>query len=134
MIRQDSTDEYVRNVVAEMIRDPWVVAAMQHHDDEQLSADRERRVALERRLANFLDDYGKGLVTGQQLRVVTDKVTAELEEIEERMAVALYRLKAMVRSLTHESARHKRRDLVGVDTVPAIKLPTPACGYNPAPW
>ena len=89
MIRQDKTDDYVAQVVAELVRDPRVAAAMQHHDDEQFSADRERRVALERRLANFLDDYGKELVTGQQLRVVTDKVTAELEEIEARMAVAL---------------------------------------------
>jgi hypothetical protein len=29
---------------------------------------------------------------------------------------------------------HNRRDLVGMDTVPAIKLPTPACGYIPASW
>jgi hypothetical protein len=92
MVRQDKTDDHVLAVVAELVRDDRVRAAMYHEDEgEQLSADRERRTTLERRLANFLDDYGQGIITGAQLRRVTDSVTAELEEIDARMAIGLQR-------------------------------------------
>ena len=90
MIRQDKTDEHVRNVVAEMVRDPRVAAAMSPQDDDgHLAADRLRRDVLKQRLAGFVDDYAERLITGQQLRKVTDSVTEELTEIDERMAVAI---------------------------------------------
>lgn len=90
MIREDKTDEHVRNVVAEMVRDPRVVAAMSPQDDDgHLAADRLRRDVLKQRLAGFVDDYAQSLITGQQLRKVTESVTKELTEIDERMAVAI---------------------------------------------
>ena len=36
-----------------------------------------------------MDDYAQSLITGQQLRKVTESVTKELTEIDERMAVAI---------------------------------------------
>jgi hypothetical protein len=90
MIRQDKTDDFVCGVVAEMVRDDRVRAAMYHEDkSEQLSADRERRAVLEQRLANFENDYADGEITATQLRKSTERVTRELEEIDARMAVAL---------------------------------------------
>ena len=89
MIRQDKTDEYIRNVVAEMVRDPRVVAAMSPQDDDgHLADDRLRRDVLKQRLADFVDDYAQSLITGQQLRKVTESVTKELTEIDERMTWA----------------------------------------------
>jgi site-specific DNA recombinase len=92
MIRQDKTDDFVRGVVAELVRDPRVRAAMAPQgDDNVLNADRERRTVLEQRLANFEDDYADGEITGTQLRRSTERVTKELEEIDVRIAVALQR-------------------------------------------
>lgn len=53
------TDEYVRGVVAELIRDPRIAAALLPVDDS-LTADRDRRDALHRRLEVFENDYSEG--------------------------------------------------------------------------
>jgi site-specific DNA recombinase len=92
MIRQDATDEHVRNVVAEMVRDPRVVTAMQPQDDDgRLAADRLRRDVLTQRLASFENDYTQGLATGIQLKKATEAVESELAEVDQRIALARQR-------------------------------------------
>lgn len=90
-VNATETDEHVRGVVADLVRDPRVVAAMYPHDDERLAADRERRTALLTRLEQFTNDYAAGLITGTQLAKVTASVTAQIGEVEARLAEATRR-------------------------------------------
>lgn len=85
------TDEYVRGVVADLVRDPRVIAAMTPQGDDQLSADRERRLALVTRLEQFENDYATGAVTGTQLAKATAVVSSELAEVEARLTEGLRR-------------------------------------------
>lgn len=82
------TDEYVREVVAELVRDPRVVAAM-HPQDANLADAREQRTKLAARLEAFETDYALGRITGAQLQRATAAVSHELAEVDERLASAL---------------------------------------------
>lgn len=84
------TDEYVLGVVAEMVRDPRVVTAM-HPGDSHLTADRERRTTLAARLTSFETDYALGRITGAQLQKATATVTAEIADVDDRLAKATRR-------------------------------------------
>lgn len=65
----------MREVVAELVRDARVVAAMQPQgDDGRLAADRERRSVLVARMEGFENDYAAGLISGSQLQRVTANV------------------------------------------------------------
>ena len=88
MIRQDKTDEYVSEEVANLVRDDRVRAALAPAKVD-LGPDRELREALTARLQNFETDYALGKVTGDQLSKVTKLVTAELEAVEKRIAEAV---------------------------------------------
>lgn len=92
-VTAEYTDDYVRGVVAEMVRDPRVVAAM-HPGDNHLAAERERRTVLAARLDAFETDYALGQITGAQLQKATAAVTAELGEVDARLAKALRRSSA----------------------------------------
>ena len=85
-----ATDDFVRETVADLVRDPRVVAAMSP-SDAHLSADRERRVVLAARLEAFESDYAAGTITGAQLQRATQAVTSELEKVDARLASALRR-------------------------------------------
>lgn len=87
--RQDQTDDYVRQVVADLVRDPRVVAAMNPSADGTLEADREERSKLARRLENFERDCAMGVITTAQLARMTSMVTAEIDVIDKRLAKAL---------------------------------------------
>lgn len=89
-VRAEYTDEYVLGVVAELIRDPRVVAAM-HPGDGHLAADRERRTMLAARLEGFETDYALGRITGAQLQKATAAVSAEIAVVDSRLAKALRR-------------------------------------------
>lgn len=89
-ISTTQTDDYVRGVVAELIRDPRVVAAM-HPSDTQLIAAREQRAALGLRLQSFENDYALGRITGAQLQKATGAVNDELAEVDARLTKALRR-------------------------------------------
>jgi site-specific DNA recombinase len=89
MVRQDSTDSYIRDVVAEMVRDPRVMEALTpRNDNGAFEADRLRRNVLATRLEKFERDYASDLITGPQLKKATEAVTKELREVDERMATA----------------------------------------------
>jgi len=91
-VHQAKTDAYVRGAVAEMVRDPRVVAAMAPSvEDGRLVADRERRQVLTARLAGFEDDYARGAITGTQLQKATALVTGELAGVDSRLAAGMQR-------------------------------------------
>src|SRR4051794_30901949 len=85
------TDDHVRSVVAALVRDPRVAAAMSPHVEADLAADRERRAVLAARLEGFERDYALGTVTGTQLAKATATVTAELDQVEARIAEGVRR-------------------------------------------
>ncbi len=86
----EKTDDYVREVVANLVRDPRVVSAM-NPGDPDLTEARERRTALSARLTSFENDYALGRITGAQLQKATQTVTEELTEVDNRLAKALRR-------------------------------------------
>lgn len=89
-VSAERTDEWVLAVLAELVRDPRIAAAMLP-DDSGLSVDRERRAVLTARLFNFEADYAAGSITGAQLRRATDAVQAELAEVDARLTMGLRR-------------------------------------------
>ncbi|MCW2929639.1 MAG: hypothetical protein JWM19_601 [Actinomycetia bacterium] len=85
-------DEHVRRAVAELVRDPRIIAALtEGKASEAIAADRERRAVLAVRLEAFADDYATGVIDGKQLAKATAKVKPEIEEIDARMASGLQR-------------------------------------------
>ncbi|WP_353828210.1 recombinase family protein [Agromyces sp. SYSU T0242] len=90
MVLQEPTDAYVRDVVAELVRDPRVIAALSPKAPD-LSAERERRAVLETRLSTFEHDYALGDLTGAQLRKATETVKQAIEEIDAALANAVQR-------------------------------------------
>jgi DNA invertase Pin-like site-specific DNA recombinase len=89
-VGQKQTDEYVRGVVAELVRDPRIVAAMSPGTPD-LAADREKRSTLSARLEAFETDYALGNITGTQLAKATATVEAELVKVDARLAKGLSR-------------------------------------------
>lgn len=87
------TDDHVRSVVAELVRDPRVVAAMTG-DDTQLTEARARRSALTVRLETFEADYAAGAITGAQLQRATEVVNEELAQIDKQLTEGLRRTTA----------------------------------------
>jgi len=76
-VSTDQTDEFVREVVAEMLADPRLTSAMQP-DTESLSATRDARNSLAARLQSFESDYASGRITGTQLQKATSAVEDEM--------------------------------------------------------
>lgn len=89
-IGQKQTDEYVRGVIAELVRDPRIVASMSPGTPD-LAADREQRLTLAARLEAFESDYALGNITGPQLARATTTIEAELAKVDARLAKGLSR-------------------------------------------
>jgi site-specific DNA recombinase len=87
-IEVQRTDRFVLGAVAELLRDPRLVAALTA-PDPHLDADRERRSALAARLAGFERDYEDGLIDGRRFAKAAAKVEADLAEVEERIAASV---------------------------------------------
>lgn len=87
------TDDHVRSVVAELVRDPRIISAMTG-DDSQLNEARARRSALAVRLETFESDYATGAITGAQLQRATEVVNAELAQIDAQLTEGLRRTTA----------------------------------------
>lgn len=85
------TDEYVRQVVAERLRDPRVIDVLAPRGDLTVDLDRERRSTLTARLASFERDYALGDITGAQLAKATAVVTEEIKAIDDRLGKAYRR-------------------------------------------
>lgn len=80
------TDEHVKKVVAEMCRDPRVVAAMTGGDEALLAAGRERRAVLAASLARTERDYDEDLIDARTRKRKVEKIEAEMVEIDQRLA------------------------------------------------
>lgn len=87
-VSAERTDNFIKEVVAELVRDPRIMEAM-HPTDDKMSYDRERRATLSARLEAFERDYARGLITGAQLSKATADVTTELNEVDSRLAKSL---------------------------------------------
>lgn len=88
-ITAEKTDEWVRGVVAEMVRDPRVAAAMLGHDGESATrADRERRTTLMTRIEQLQSEWDDDLLTTQDYNRKKAKAEAEIVEIDGRLAEA----------------------------------------------
>jgi hypothetical protein len=85
MILQSATDEYVLEVVAEILRDPRNLALLSPRSPD-MSPDRERRDVLVERLAGLERDWADGKATGDQLQRATMRHNTEIAEIDASLA------------------------------------------------
>jgi len=85
-----ATDDHVKGVVAELVRDPRIVAAMTPTtDDGALTVDRERRAVLSASLAQTEADYDADLIDARRYKAKVEKLSAETAEIDARLADAV---------------------------------------------
>lgn len=91
MIKQTPTDNYVKDVIVELLRDPRVVRAMASDDDgeDRLSADRERRAVLVARLEQTERDHDEDLIDARRFKAKSDRLQVEIAQIDERFAEAM---------------------------------------------
>lgn len=89
-IETTRTDRFVAEAVAELLRDPRVVAAMTE-PDPRLESDRAQRLVLVSRLDRFDADYEAGLIDGAKHKRFSEKASAELAEVDARIASAVQR-------------------------------------------
>lgn len=83
------TDDYVRRVVVDLVRDPRVIQALAPVLDDDTAPDRKRREVLVANLARFEADYAEGTISGLQLQKATARVESELDQIDERLAASM---------------------------------------------
>jgi hypothetical protein len=84
------TDEFVRQVVAEVVRDPRVAAAMEPGSDG-LAADKARRQVLVTSLEQTEMDYDGDLIDARRFKAKSDRITGEIAEIDERLTSGIQR-------------------------------------------
>lgn len=88
------TDEYVRGVVAELIRDPRIIAALTEGDGDAMKADRERRAVLAASLDKTKAEWDADEIETADYKRKAAKIEAEMEEIDARLASGLQRTAA----------------------------------------
>jgi DNA invertase Pin-like site-specific DNA recombinase len=90
-----ATDAYVRGEVAKIVRDSRIVRAMTAGETDVMQADRERRSLLVTRLEQTEADYDEDLIDARRYKAKTERLTAELAEIEERLAEGVQQAQAL---------------------------------------
>ncbi|MCG7416196.1 hypothetical protein MHY30_01560 [Microbacterium sp. ACRRU] len=85
-----ATDDHVMSDVAKLVRDPRIASHLQPAAVD-LSAEREERADLTRRLESFERDYALGHITGPQLAKSTALVEAQIAKVDDRLAKAIRR-------------------------------------------
>ena len=85
-IDAEKTDEWVRGVVAEMVRDERIRQALTRGTGDAIAADRERRRQLVLRLEQTERDYDDDLIDARRYKAKSVKVEDEIAEIDARMA------------------------------------------------
>ncbi|WP_062465582.1 recombinase family protein [Demequina maris] len=88
-IHAGHTDKYVLQYVANLVNDPQIGAALTAGDGDAMQADRERRALLVKRLAQTERDYDDDLIDARRYRAKTEKLAAELAQVEERLATGV---------------------------------------------
>ena len=89
VIMAEKTDDYVRGVVTEVVRDPRVVRALTAGESDVMQADRQRRELLQTRLDQTDEDYDEDLIDARRYKAKRDKLMAELTEVEDRLAAGV---------------------------------------------
>ncbi|MEX8031902.1 recombinase family protein [Microbacterium sp. 20-116] len=89
-VMQAATDDHVMSEVAKLVRDPRIASHLQPAAVD-LSAEREERADLTRRLESFERDYALGHITGPQLAKSTALVEAQIAKVDDRLAKAIRR-------------------------------------------
>jgi hypothetical protein len=84
------TDDWVREAVALMVSTPEVAAALEPGDDG-LAADKARRAVLVRSLEQVDLDYDTDLIDARRHTAKSDRINAEIEEIDTRLASGIQR-------------------------------------------
>ncbi|MFB7797240.1 recombinase family protein [Isoptericola sp. NPDC056134] len=91
-IDQPKTDAYIRDVVAELLRDPRIIAAMTPDvNDAEVAAAREQRAVLVARLEQTERDYDEDLIDARTRKRKVDKTMADLAEVDAHLADAAQR-------------------------------------------
>jgi len=85
-VRADYTDKYVREVVAEKLRDPRVRALLAPDRAPELASARDEIAALRSDLERFEDDYAAKKLSADQLFRFTQRTEAEIADVQERQA------------------------------------------------
>lgn len=84
---QEAVDAYVIGVLKEYLeRDDVRAALVEQMSDETPAADLTEVQALRNRQAAFEADYAAGDISGRQLREATERVQAEVDAVEKRIA------------------------------------------------
>lgn len=83
------TDDFVREVVAERVRDPRLIHALTANADDAMQGLRDRRQVLVTSLAQTEADYDDDLIDARRYKAKTAKINEELVEIEERLALGV---------------------------------------------
>ncbi|MCK8468084.1 recombinase family protein [Microbacterium sp. KSW4-16] len=89
-IAQPKLDAYVLGQVADLVRDPRIIAALSPKGVD-LEPDRQAVAVLRQRLRQTDLDYDNDLINAQRHSVKTAKLSAEIAVIEKRMAQAAQR-------------------------------------------
>ncbi|NOV96810.1 recombinase family protein [Isoptericola halotolerans] len=84
-----AVDEYVRQVVVGVLSRPDAADLLAESDDGLIEALRAESESLRARLSRFEADYAEGAISGRQLRAATERVEADLEAVNARLAGAL---------------------------------------------
>lgn len=88
MVLLKQTDEYVREQVAKLIRDPRIVAAMTPAAPD-MADEHARRDALYTRLDRYDADYKAGEITAAERRAFRAEAEADIAAIEEKITAAM---------------------------------------------
>lgn len=81
-------DEAVQQVMAHLLRDPRVTAALTAHDAEDYTEDRARRRTLVQSLEQTERDYDDDLIDARRFKTKSAKIETEIAAIDARLARA----------------------------------------------
>lgn len=84
------TDKFVREVVVDLVRDPRLAQALDP-GDEGLAADKARRQVLVTSLEQTERDYDEDLIDARRYKAKSDRIAAEIAEIDERLTSGIQR-------------------------------------------
>ncbi|GAA1942298.1 recombinase family protein [Agromyces allii] len=90
-VAQESTDAYVLGQVAELVRDPRIVAGLSPTTAVDVQPERDARAVLLARLKRTDHDYDEDLIDARRHREKTTKLNAELAAIDKKLADAAHR-------------------------------------------
>jgi DNA invertase Pin-like site-specific DNA recombinase len=80
------TDEYVEQVLAERLRRPDVAGLLARDEADRAEPLRAKAATLRLRLEQVTDDYAAGLLDGAQLHRASDRIRADLDDVEVELA------------------------------------------------